>query len=240
MANQLGGGFNSSQIQNIKVLYCLPDSNPGTNVYEVSTFVDGTIDTINFPVYYTNETGDVITLTALQIASLIPGGCNADYEYDDQLVCAAGVTLELRHILVNGVQSGATIFVNPTTGAAVATPAVFTYGACTVQNVPTTNFVRNAATFSTTATAVTIPAGGPYREVALYNRSNFDVIYNWTSTNGGSGSLLIPRQGFEKLQLDIINPRDESFFATNTVQVVGTAPFTGTVPVGLFVINYKN
>lgn len=242
--NQIGGNFNSAIITTVKALYCLPGATPSLNqsVYEISTFVDGTLDTTNFPVQYTNETGDVLTLTAAQIATLKAGGCGAaDYEYTTSLVCAAGVTLERRSLMLDGVATGVTVFFNPTTNVAVATPATFTEGACTILKTPSAASARNTATVGTTLVAQTIPAGGPFRQLTVANRSNFDIIISGTTIGGagaGTFSQIVPRQGTIQLALSI-NP-DEGTIATVNAQAVTTAPFTGVAPIGTLIFNYKN
>jgi hypothetical protein len=72
--NQIGGSFNAAVVTTIKSLYCLPGATPSLNtqVYEISTYVDGQLDSVNFPIQYINETGDIVALTAAQIATLKP------------------------------------------------------------------------------------------------------------------------------------------------------------------------
>lgn len=243
--SQISGSFNSASMQVLKALYCLPGATAATNsqVYEISTFVDGQLDLANFPTSYTNATGNPVVLTPAQILTLKPGGCaDNDYEFTFSMVCAAGVTLELRALTTNGQPTGASVFYNPATNTAVATPAVFTYGACTILKTPSANQARNTAVINTTTAVQTIPAGGAFRQLVVHNRSNVDIIISGTTVGGaGAGifSQIVSRQGSEVVIALSINP-DEGVIATVSATSVATAPFSGVAPVGTVIFNYKN
>lgn len=236
-SNQIGGNHNAPSQTTQKTLYCLPGATPAANqtVYEVSTYTDGVLNTTDFPTVYQNETGDVLTLTPAQIASLIPGGCNTDYEFISEYVCASGVTLERRRVIVNGVPSGVVVFYNPATDAAVAAPATFTEGTCPDPKVPATTFVDGPAL--TTALSAELAPAPTYREVVAYNRSNKDVIMTWAGTTGGAGVLKIPARGTEHLSLSI-EPNEAFLSSVKLSTVTGTiaAYADGT---GVF-LNFKN
>ena len=180
---QQGGSFSPLDIQVIKALYCLPWATPSANasVYEVTTYLAWVVQSS----LYTNETGDTLALTAAQIASLIPWGCDKDYEYDDVLVCAAWVTLEMREITVNWVSTWVVVFFNPTTNLAVATPWAFTYGACILPKVPAT------ATLNVGLWAVAVPANAR-REVLIFNKSTKDALISWTGSTGWNWQIWVP------------------------------------------------
>ena len=189
---QQGGSFSPLNIETIKALYCLPWASAASNqnVYEVTTYLSG----IAQSQLYTNETGDTLALTAAQIASLVPWWCNTDYEYTATIVCAAWVTLELRQITINGVSTWASVFYNTVSWAAVATPWVFTYGACVAPKVPAT------ATLNVGLWTVTVPANAR-REVLIFNKSTRDALIQWTGSTWWAWQIWVPANGTYLLSL---------------------------------------
>jgi hypothetical protein len=231
---QTGGGFNSAQIDVIRSPYCLPGAGAvaPTTVYAISTYVDGVLN-VGLTTYQ-NEDGDVLALTAAQIASLIPGECDRDYDEEGDLVCAAGVTLKRIETYANiGGTPSATptvVFVNPATNVVVATPAAFTWGACTAIKVPITARVYAALG------AVAVPATAR-REVVMHNRSTRDILVTWTGTLGGSGGTVsIPANGTETLSLT--EEPAEGLFASMTVAL--DTGGVGTITATSLLFNFIN
>ncbi len=224
---QQGGSFTPLDIQVIKSLYCLPWATVSTNssVYEVTTYLAWVVQTS----IYTNETGDTLTLTAAQIASLIPWGCDKDYEYDDVLVCAAWVTLEMREITVNWVSTWVVVFYNPTTNLAVATPWAFTYGACILPKIPVTAQVVQWLW------AVTIPANAR-REVVIYNTSTRDALITWTGSTGWGGTFIVKYRWVHLLSLTEI-PFE---WTISTIVISAGIDGVGAIASNQITLNFKN
>jgi hypothetical protein len=225
---QQAGSFNSSQIETIKTPYC----NAGATVYEVTSYVDGLAQ---LPSVYQNETGDILTLTAAQIAALTPGECDREYDEEGEFVCAAGVTLRRIEIFNNSTGTVPTgipiiVWVNATTNAVVAAPATFTWGVCSAIKPPITARVYGAVG------AVTVPATSR-REVFATNRSNRDLLVTWTSSVvGGGGNFTLPARGTYTLSLT----EDPAEGVITGMTVALDAFGVGAITANSLLFNFKN
>ena len=213
------GGFAPSTLEVSRVPYCNQIAGGGVavgqTIYAQFTWVDGVLQVASTLYFATGDDTTPVTLTAAQIAALLPGECDREYDEEGDLVCAAGVTLQRIEIYNNstGTTVGAVpivIFVNPATNTAVATPAVWTWGACQVIKAPVT-----ARVYVSAVGAVAVPATAR-REVIVFNRSNRDILVTWTGTLGGAGGTFsVPNRGTYSLSLT--EDPNEGLFATMIV-----------------------
>ena len=234
------GGFASSVVEVSRIPYCNQVAGGGVavgqTIYAEITWVDGVLQVASTQYFATGNDTTPVVLTAAQIAALLPGECDREYDEEGELVCAAGVTLKRVEIYDNStgttVPSVPTvIFVNPATNTAVATPASWTYGACNLIKAPITSRVYVSA-----VGAVTVPATAR-REVIVFNRSNRDILVTWTGTVAGSGgTFTVPNRGTYALSLT--EDPNEGFFATMTVSAdLGGA---GAITANSIIFDFKN